>query len=201
VAGRFDSGPSGPYHARAMANPLRDRRTAADWAAAGQVVEIAEKLSGFEQLASIVESDLAALGAAKIPADWRDSAIGGTLEFGFADERGQVPMVRCKATAAVDAVCQRCLEAFKLPLETEASLLLLALEETAEGYEGHEVWELEETDLRPLDIVEELLVMALPFSAMHVDVASCEALFSEPDEQEDRTKPFAALRAQMTQDQ
>jgi len=184
-----------------MANPLRDRRTAADWAAAGQVIEIAEKLSGFEQLASIVESDLAALGPAKIPAHWRDSAIAGTLEFGFADKRRQVPMVLCRVTASVDAVCQRCLEAFKLPLEIEASLLLLALEDSAEGYEDHEVWELEETDLRPLDIVEELLVMALPFSALHVDVASCKALFAEPAEQEDRTKPFAALRAQMTQDQ
>jgi len=184
-----------------MANPLRDRRTAADWAAAGQVIEIAGKLSGFEQLAAIVDADLAALGPAKIPAHWRDSAISGTVEFGFADEQYQVPMVRCRATVTVDAVCQRCLAAFKLPLEIEASLLLLALEETAEGYEEHEVWELEETDLRPLDIVEELLVMALPFSAMHVDVASCKALYIEPDEQEDRTKPFAALRAQMTQDQ
>ncbi|MGB5626067.1 MAG: YceD family protein [Woeseiaceae bacterium] len=184
-----------------MANPLRDRRTAADWAAGAQVIEIAEKLWGFERLSSIVEADLAALGPARIPAHWRDSAIGGTLEFGFADERGQVPMVRCRATVTLDAVCQRCLEAFKLPLETEASLLLLAFEETAEGYEDHDVWELEETDLRPLDIVEELLVMALPFSAMHVDVASCKALYLEPDEQEDRTKPFAALRAQMTQDQ
>ena len=184
-----------------MANPLRDRRTAADWAAAGQVIEIAEKLSSFEQLSSIVEADLVALGPARIPAQWRDSAISGTLEFGFADERSQVPMVRCKATVTVNAVCQRCLEALKLPLETEATLLLLALEETAEGYEEHEVWELEEADLRPLEIVEELLVMALPFSAMHVDVASCKALYFEPDEQEDRTKPFAALRAQMTQDQ
>jgi len=200
MAGRFDRGSSGPYHARAMANPLRDRRTAADWAAAGQVIEIVEKLSGFERLASIVEADLAALGPAKIPAHWRDSAISGTLEFGFVDERRQVPMVHCNATVTVDAVCQRCLNAFRLPLETEASLLLLAFEETAEGHEDHEVWEMEEIDLRPLDIVEELLVMALPFSAMHVDAASCKALFSEPDEQEDRTKPFAALRAQMTQD-
>ena len=183
-----------------MANPLRDRRTAADWAAAGQVIEIAEKLSGFERLASIVETDLAALESAKMPAHWRDSVIGGTLEFAFADEAGRLPLVRCKASVTVDAVCQRCLDVFRLPLEVESSLLLLELEETAEGYEDHEVWELEEEDLRPQDIVEELLVMALPFSAMHVDSASCKALISEPHEQERKTKPFAALRAQMRQD-
>ncbi|MGB5257515.1 MAG: DUF177 domain-containing protein [Woeseiaceae bacterium] len=183
-----------------MANTLRDRRTAADWAAAGQVIEIAEKLEGFEQLASIVEADLSALDAAKIPRHWRDSQIEGSLEFGFADARRALPRVRCKAGTTLHAVCQRCLEGFELTVAVEADMLLLGAEETADGYEDHEVWELEEDKLRPLDIVEELLIMALPFSAMHVDVASCKALTAEPDEQKTSTTPFAALRAQMTQD-
>jgi len=184
-----------------MANPLRDRRTAAEWAAAGQVIEIAEKLSGFERLTLVVEADLAALDPAKMPAHWRDSLIVGSLDFGFADARRRLPSVHCQLAATLDAVCQRCLESFELSLETEADLLLLGQEETAEGYENHEVWELEEIELRPLDIVEEMLIMALPFSAMHVDLASCKALLAEPDQQEEKTKPFAALRAQMTQDQ
>ena len=79
-------------------------------------------------------------------------------------------------------------------------MLLLALDETVEGFEDHEVWELEESKLRPLDVVEEMLIMALPFSAMHIDLPSCKALSVEADDQEDRTKPFAALRAQMTQE-
>ncbi len=183
-----------------MANPLRDRRTAADWATVGQVIEIAEKLSGFERLASIVEADLAALESDMIPAHWRDSDVIGTLEFGFADDQRRLPMVRCEATVTTDAVCQRCLEAFRLPLAVEASLLLLELDQTAEGYDELEVWELEEQELRPQDIVEELLIMALPFSAKHTDSASCKALYSGPRERAEKTKPFAALRAQMTQD-
>lgn len=184
-----------------MANTLRDRRTAADWAAAGQVIEIAEKLEGFEQLASIVEADLAALDAGKIPGRWRESPIVGALEFGFADARRALPRVRCRVGATLDAVCQRCLEGFELTVDAEADLLLLGVEEVVEGYEDHEVWELEESKLRPLDIVEELLIMALPFSAMHVDLDSCTALTGEPDVKETSTTPFAALRAQMTQDQ
>ena len=184
-----------------MANPLRDRRTAAEWAAGGQVIDIAEKLSFFERLASVVAEDLAALEPAKMPSRWRNSLVTGSLGFGFLDERQRVPVVRCSVAVTVDAVCQRCLEAFRLPLDVEAELLLLAMEETAAGYEDHEVWELEENTLRPQDIVEELLIMALPFSAMHVDLTACRALSAEADEQEDRTKPFAALRAQMNQDQ
>ncbi len=197
---RFDSGRAAPYHARAMGNPLRDRRTAAEWAAAGQVIEIAEKLGGFEQLASIVQADIAALDADKVPGNWRDSGVVGRLQFGFADAQRRVPTARCRVAVSVDAVCQRCLEAFQLPLETEANLLLLELQETGEEYEDHEVWELDEETLRPLDIVQELLIMAMPFSAMHVDSASCKALSAATDEREKMTKPFAALRAQMLQD-
>jgi hypothetical protein len=42
--------------------------------------------------------------------------------------------------------------------------------------------------------------MAMPFSAMHIDVASCKALSAAADDREKMTKPFAALREQMIQD-
>ena len=196
---RCDSRRNGPYHARAMGNPLRDRRTAAEWAAAQQVIEISAKVGDFKQLGAIVEADLAALDAAKIPAGWRDSRVSGRLQFGFADARESLPAVNCRVTLTVDAVCQRCLEAFRLPLEVETNLLLLAFEQTVDGYDGHEIWELEEQTLRPQDIVEELLILALPFSAMHTESAACRALSSE-DGGEEMTRPFAALREQMTKE-
>ena len=174
-----------------MGNPLRLRRTAAEWAAAGQVIDISQKLSGFEQLGAVVEADLAALG---------DSTINARLEFGFIDARNSVPMVQCKVSATVDAVCQRCLEAFRLPLEVEAKLLLLGLDETVEGYDEFEVWELTESTLQPLDIVEELLVMSMPFSAMHRESAACKALVAPVADSEEMKTPFAALREQMTQE-
>ncbi len=184
-----------------MGNPLRERRSAADLAAGAQVIEIAEKVGDFEQLSAIVEADLAALDADRMPKGWRDSAIKGSLEFGFADAQQVLPKVRCRVGVTVDAVCQRCVEAFRLPLEVEAELLLLEFEQDADGFEEFEVWELEDILLRPLDLVEELLIMALPFSAMHVDSASCKALSPPVKESaEEMTTPFAALRDQMAQD-
>ena len=183
-----------------MGNLLRDRRTAAEWAAARQVIEISEKVGSFEQLAAIVDADLAALEADKIPVAWRDSLVSGALEFGFADARQTLPAVDCRIALTVDAVCQRCLAPFRLPLEVEAGLLLLAFEQTAEGYDEYEVWELEEQTLRPLDIVEELLILALPFAAMHVESAACKVLTAEAEPGEDTTRPFAALREQMTEE-
>ena len=184
-----------------MGNPLRERRTAADWAASGQVFEIAEEIGDFEQLATVIDADLAALDAARMPADWRSAGVSGRIEFGFADAQQLLPTAKLGVAVTVDAVCQRCLEPFRLPLEAEADLLLLELEQAADGYDEYEVWELDETLLRPLDIVEEMLVMAMPFAAMHVDTASCKVL--EPvagPVEEETTTPFAALREQMAQD-
>ena len=191
----------GPYHARAMGNPLRECRSAAEWAAGAQVIEIAKKVSDFEQLSAIVGADLAALDADKMPAGWRDSDVAGTLEFGFADAQQLLPTAKCRVAVTVDAVCQRCLEPFRLPLEAEADLLLLRLDQEADGYDEYEVWELEEKLLRPQDIVEEMLIMAMPFSAMHVESLACRALSPEKGEgAEEMTTPFAALRDQMAQD-
>ncbi|MDJ0748977.1 MAG: DUF177 domain-containing protein [Woeseiaceae bacterium] len=184
-----------------MGNPLRERRTAAEWAASGQVIEIAEQIGDFKQLSAIIEADLAALDAARMPVDWRTSAVKGRIEFGFADAQQLLPTAALGVATTVDAVCQRCLEPFRLPLDAEANLLLLELEQTVEGYDEYEVWELEETQLRPLDIVEEMLVMAVPFSAMHMDSASCKALAPVMQaSDQDTTTPFAALREQMAQD-
>ena len=181
-----------------MGNPLCERRSAAEWSAGSQVIEIAAKICDFETLAPIVEADLAALDADKIPADWRDADVTGELRFGFADAQQTLPRVSCQVGVTVDAVCQRCLEAFRLPLEAEADLLLLRLEQDVDGYDDHEVWELEEKLLRPQDIVEEMLIMALPFSAMHVDSAACKALSPAATESAEKmTTPFAALREQM----
>ena len=203
----FDLSRVGPYHARAMGNPLQDSRTAAEFASVGQLIEFAENLSSFEGLAAVVEADLAALDPDKMPPRWRDSAISGQLKFGFLDASGRVPTVSGSATGKVDAVCQRCLEPFRLTLNVAPNLLLLDENQADDGYEDLEVWELDEAMLRPQDIVEELLIMAMPFSAMHDNMADCRAFLSDEvsndassDEiAEDLLKPFAALRSQMSQ--
>ena len=188
-----------------MGNPLRDRRTAAELASVKQVIEIASKISSFENLEGIVEADLAALESDKMPPEWRESVVHGRLEFGFADPDLRVPMVSGRATVEVAAVCQRCLEPFSLQLQIEPELLLLAVDEAVDGYDEFEVWALEEPRMCPQDVVEELLIMALPFSATHDSIADCKA-FESPESSDDTgseklLRPFAALRTQMKQNE
>ncbi len=199
VNDRFDTSGRGPYHARAMGNPLRDRRTAVDLASDEQVVEIAEKISSFRNLTEIVEADLAALGAGKVAGEWRDREVRGELQFGFAALDRSIPIVSGSASVDVDAVCQRCLEPFRLGLSIEPRLLLVKGQEAVQEFDDFEVWELEESTLRVQDIVEELLIMALPLSARHDTMAECKAFATDDGNAPKMKRPFAALGSQMQQ--
>ena len=184
-----------------MGNPLRDRRTAAELASVGQVIEIAEKIGSFTDLAKIIETDLAALGPDKMPAGWRERVVRGELHFGFAATRKSIPTVAGRATVDTDAVCQRCLEPFRLTLCIEPRLLLLNEQETAKEFDEFEVWDLEERTLRPQDIVEELLIMAMPLSMRHDNMAECKAFPADDEHATEMKRPFAALGSQMKQNE
>jgi uncharacterized metal-binding protein YceD (DUF177 family) len=84
-------------------------------------------------------------------------------------------------------------------------LLLLDAGAVAEGFEDLEVWELDEHAVRPQDIIEELLTMAMPFSAMHDNMAECNALLSADSSADEGVvklvSPFANLRSQMKQNE
>jgi uncharacterized metal-binding protein YceD (DUF177 family) len=196
----FDRRGAGPYHARAMGNPLRVRRPIAELAAKGQVIEIADKLSSFERLAGIVEADLARLEPDKVPRDWRETAVTGRLQFGFADAQQQLPSLVGRVAATVDAVCQRCLEPFRLPLASELRLLPTTQQQRLSAEAEFELWELDDDMVCPADIVEEVLIMAMPLSAMHDTAAACREIEPAGSEVERTVRPFAALKDRMDQD-
>ena len=184
-----------------MGNPLRVRRPVAELAARGQVIEIAEKIGSFKQLAGIVEADLATLDPDKIPDDWRDSLVTGRLVFGFADAQMQVASLEGEVATTVDAVCQRCLEPFRYSLSAELRLLPTTEGQGVSAGGDFEPWELDEEVICPADIVEEVLIMAMPLSAMHETAEACGGYEPAEEQVEQTTRPFAALRTQLDQDE
>lgn len=179
-----------------MGNLLRDRRNPKELAANSQIIEFTEKIGEFRRLEQIVEGDLGVLEPAKIPPGWRDAAVTGELRFGFVDAQNALPAVEGEVGTTLQVACQRCLE--PMPLHLHARVRLLFAEQPAESPEGYEVWETGEERLRLLDLVEELLIMELPFSAVHVDDAACKAVGTAVNERSgDTIRPFADLKAQM----
>lgn len=197
---RFDSGSPGPYHARAMGNPLRDRRTPQQFAASGQVIDFEIKIGELGRLAEIVEKDLAALDTAEIPCGWRDRVVAGRLSFGFADAQQGLPKLEGSVSATVDAVCQRCLAPLELPLVAELHLLFARDDTPTAKESGFEIWELEEESVSLLDVVDEVLAMAVPLAVLHENDENCSRLAEAAEEGKDTIRPFAALKSQMERD-
>lgn len=185
-----------------MAHPLRDRGTPRALAESRQVIDFEGDLSDFGRLTEIVEADLQTLTAADRPAHWRRAPVSVGLSFGFADLRETLPIVTGTASLTLDAVCQRCLQAFSLPLRVELQHTLLPDDgEQSAGYEGYEAWELSEATLKPLDLVEEALLMALPLSAAHPSLELCGPLAAALGDADtgagETARPFAGLKAQL----
>ena len=180
-----------------MGNLLRDRRSPSDLASSSQVIEFTEKLGDFGRLAGIVRADLDRLDPDTLPRNWRAAPVAGRLSFGFADAQERLAALEGRVAVTLDTVCQRCLRPMRLPLAVELRLVFASGANPIDG-EGYEVWELDEEGLRPMDLVEETLIMALPLAARHGPGQACDGAPIAVDEAGDTVRPFASLKEQMT---
>jgi uncharacterized metal-binding protein YceD (DUF177 family) len=186
-----------------MANPMLEPVSPADLANIGQVIETKGNVEDFRRLAEIVDADLSALPEASIPQHWQQATVDITLRFGWIEARPGVPALEGRVATKLAAVCQRCLEPFILPLSVSLKMLLVRAGDDIGGYDEFESWEIEEDQIRPFDIVEEALIMALPLLSMHPSRDQCgplaENIASESvaSESEETVRPFADLKSRM----
>lgn len=106
-------------------------------------------------------------------------------------------LVAGRVALGVHLVCQRCLEEVRIGLETPVAVALLQSEAQAEGLP--ERWEpvlVGEDGVRPLDLVEDELLLILPLVPLHA-AGDCEppvvARAAATIQVESRDNPFAAL--------
>ena len=77
-------------------------------------------------------------------------------------------------------------------------MLLLKSADATALQDEFEIWEVGGDEIRPLDIVEEALIMALPLSAVHQSRDLCGPLADNvTDENKETVTPFADLRSRM----
>lgn len=125
-------------------------------------------------------------------------------ELHFAPEREGRVRITGHLGAELDAICQRCLQPFRLPLEVDVNVSVAdsPLPATHPGTKvDREAPEPDEADVDGLgslaDLVEEELLLAIPFLPRH-DVSDCPAAGrqteNEPREEGESRRPFAGLR-------
>lgn len=124
-----------------------------------------------------------------------EGECGFTLEFG--QDALQVPFVELTLDAGLPLVCQRSLERFVFPVQTVQRLGLIRDEadEAAlpPGYEPLLVPE--DGTLRPLDLLEDELVLALPVVPVAPGSEPVEGTWAGTEEEQMAASPFAALAA------
>ena len=118
------------------------------------------------------------------------------LEFGR-DEILRVAYVELTIDAALPLVCQRSMQRFLLPVHLVQRLGLVRDEDEEQAlppdYEALLVPE--DGNLRPLDLVEDELVMAVPVVPVAPGSEAVERDFSATSEELGKANPFAALAA------
>ena len=181
-----------------MANLMRERESPEALANRGQVIEIIGKIGDFKRLSEIIAADLSELPDAKIPQRWRQIPVAITLRFGRIEARPGIPALEGSVSTTVAAVCQRCLDPLDLALDVHLKLMLPQTGITPAEYEDYEIWEFDENKVGPADIVEEALIMALPFSALHKTSDDCVPIGEQsPDVENRKTRPFEDLQTLM----
>lgn len=181
-----------------MANPLLDHALPAELAERGQAFEVKGKIGDFRRLVEIVEAEFEAASEHCLPREWQSAPVDIRLGFAWADSRQEIPAMEGEVSTEVAAVCQRCLEPFELPLRTTLRMLLLKSSEATSALSDFEIWEVEGDTIRPIEIVEEALIMALPLSVMHPSRELCGPLAENvTDELKETVRPFVNLRSLM----
>lgn len=153
--------------------------------------------SSFSGLASL--QSLPRLAAAVLGADGP-----ARYEIAFGRDGDGQPVARGHVSMTLNLTCQRCLELVSFPVDARIALVLVQSVAGADDTsfaavggvpEGLEVLPMEQGPIRPLDLIEDELLLAIPLIPMHSsrDCGSLGApgpLLREPDR---RQTPFAVL--------
>jgi uncharacterized protein len=123
-----------------------------------------------------------------------------SLDFG--QDALQVPFVELRIEAELPLTCQRSLQRFLFPVLVVQRLgLIRGSSQTVEADEaalpsGYEALEIgDDGQLRPADLVEDELILAVPLVPVKPGSESVERDWPVQAEEQERTNPFAALAA------
>ncbi len=129
------------------------------------------------------------------------STIEASLSF-YLEEQGR-KIVNIRASGSVKVICQRCLSSMPLQLECDTILCIVWSEEEADALPKNlEAWIVPEDKGNLIDLIEDELLLAIPFIAYHKK-EECEPLdtnilLSESSNEakgvNTESNPFEALR-------
>lgn len=173
-------------------------------AARGEELRDSVPLGAAGRLREFVRRSLAA-GSVAAPEGWEARPVSVELRFEIRRTQGNlsIPAVTGKACVCLPLACDRCLGLVEFEAAADIALLLPDSEIAEDALPGFDVWVVDERGLRPLDLVEEELLLSLPLASMHSDRRECELRigeFAAGDADRKTQRPFSVLKALMEGD-
>ncbi len=128
------------------------------------------------------------------------TSTAGSVQFSleFGRDAFGIGFVAVHAEGKLPLLCQRTLDSFDWPLLLDAKLGLIRKEEDEAGLPpGYEPLLVQETDIRPADVIEDELILALPLVPLSPsdDAEEEKVVWSSEMVQPEKLNPFAALSA------
>jgi uncharacterized protein len=121
-----------------------------------------------------------------------------TFELDFGKDEFGVAGVHVRAAAVLPLLCQRTLEQFDFPVHIDARLgFLVSEDEEAALPAGYEPLLLDAAGLRPADVIEDELLLALPLVPTKPGTRAVEREWTRAGREEQvaaRPNPFAVLK-------
>jgi len=124
-----------------------------------------------------------------------DKLVIVRLEFTFTDTR--LPVIKGQISVELEMLCNRCLKATTVTLQTMPEVVLVSSDERAEQLQqGFDTWLVEDKQVFLRDFIEDELLLALPIVVAHEEcTASRDLIEAIPDEApQQEQNPFAALK-------
>jgi len=132
--------------------------------------------------------------------DEGEIVVAGELSTRAVEATPGEPAFVGTASTFVRLTCERCLKKFDFALEASFAVVFIAAIGERQDGPDFDFWELGCGTVRPADVVEEYLVLALPLAVKHADdecaATAAESPIAETDGRPTQS-PFAGLRAEL----
>ena len=123
------------------------------------------------------------------------------VDLQFTRNETGLPVIKGQITAEMQMICNRCLDATALNVETQTEVVLVGSDAQAERLQdSFDIWLVEDQTLVIKDFIEDELLLTMPLVIAHEECEPARKLIEAlpedeiSDEQQERDNPFAALK-------
>ena len=158
------------------------------------VIDCECKIIEFEKLSQILAEDLKNLDSLTNKEAWLNEKIYIKLNFATIKHDKSILKVTGLLKTKFYLTCQTCLKLVEKGIEVPVKLALHEQCDDSHNIHGYEYWELAGSSIKTLDLIEELLIMAIPLYVKHNINEKCVSHDANGFHKPQVTLPFVNLK-------